>query len=118
MPFIYYGRSTFQLSEADKTYFKRLSIDTLYVKFFDVVWHSDSNAAEPVAVTQFLTPFLHNIEIIPTIFITNATIRYSEKSAIDRLAKNILTDSLYSKGVYHLYSMVSRKRCQRACILK
>jgi hypothetical protein len=86
----YYWRTTFHLSEADIAYFNTLHINTLYVKFFDVGWQSDTQMAVPLTITQFASPIPQHIEIIPTIFITNATMQNIDEPAIEQLAEKIL----------------------------
>jgi hypothetical protein len=86
----YYWRSTFELTESDIERLEVLHVQTLYVKFFDVDWEPDSRTAIPVAVTHFKTPLPSNIALIPTVFITNDTLKNLQLSEIEDLAHNIL----------------------------
>lgn len=86
----YYWRSTLELTEADITRMQELRIRALYVKFFDVDWDGERNMAIPLGVTQFNTAIPSGIELIPTIFITNSSLKNLHVDEIEPLAKKML----------------------------
>ncbi len=62
----------------------------LYVKFFDVDWDPKRMLAVPKGVLGFNTLAPKDLEIIPTVFITNRTLLNSPKGSIPSLSHNIL----------------------------
>ncbi len=90
----YYWKSIFKLSNKEKIALETLKVNTLYLKFFDVVWDSKTYKAFPIAQIDIKdTAYLHkNIHtIIPTIFITNESILKIDSATINQLANNIFT---------------------------
>lgn len=85
----YYWRSVFKLSERERSYLKDLSVNHLYIKFFDVTWDQIQNTSKPVAKILFSEKPPRNILIIPVVFITNETVQQINAAAIDSLAFNI-----------------------------
>jgi hypothetical protein len=83
----YYWRSVYKPGEKEKAILKDLSIDHLYIKFFDVVWDPLQNTPRPVAKVLFSeTP---STTITPVVFITNETLQNIKPEAVDSLANNI-----------------------------
>ena len=86
----YYWRTVFDLSSADLDYLCKLRVGKLYVKFFDVDWFDSSlRGAFPVAPVRFASKFPANMEIVPTVFLTNATMRRIPPNDIPTLAEQI-----------------------------
>ena len=86
----YYWRTVFDLSSADLDYLRTLRVGKLYVKFFDVDWFDSSpRGAFPVAPIRFASKFPANMEIVPTVFLTNATMRRIPPNDIPTLAEQI-----------------------------
>lgn len=86
----YYWRTVFDLSSADLDYLRDLRVGKLYVKFFDVDWFDSSpRGAFPVAPVRLASEFPANIEIVPTVFLTNATMRRIPPNDIPTLAEQI-----------------------------
>lgn len=89
-PAFYHWQTNFSLTQSEKKYLENLSIKKLYVKFFDVDWNGKMQESLPVAEVILDTTDLKNIEIIPTIFITNRSLKNYPLEKIDLLGKNIL----------------------------
>ncbi len=87
----YYWKSVFQLADNEKVLLKRLNIEKLYVKFFDVAWSNKNHQAIPVAYIQFKDSIPANIKIIPVIYITNESLVQTPDTELKKLAANIQT---------------------------
>jgi hypothetical protein len=85
----YYWRSVFKTTGKEKGYLKDLSIQNLYVKFFDVVWDPLQMGAKPVAKVLWSDAPPQNLRITPVVFITNETIQNLDVDGMDSLASNI-----------------------------
>ncbi|GMT48537.1 MAG: hypothetical protein IEMM0008_0076 [bacterium] len=89
-PAFYYWRTTFHLSAAETNYLQAMGAKKLYVKFFDVDWDSTRMLPVPKGALSFNTYPPKDLEIIPTVFITNRTLLNSPEGAIRSLSHNIL----------------------------
>lgn len=87
----YFWKSTFKLSQSEQEILANLKVKKLYVKYFDVDWDSSTNQAMPKAIIQFQENFPLKVELVPTIFITNRTLKNIPSSNINPLAINILS---------------------------
>lgn len=76
---IYYWRTTFELSAADKSFLQRHDIRRIYLRMFDVAaeLNPDNNTYEavPIATTRFAAAIPNHIEIVPTVYITLDALR-------------------------------------------
>lgn len=63
----------------------------LYAKFFDVDWDESTQTAVPQAIISIDSSSLRDLELIPTIFITNRTFQHLDFEKIPGLAKKIWT---------------------------
>lgn len=66
---IYYWRTTFKLSDAEKEFLKKHDVAKLYVRFFDVDGDCQGNVT-PEATIKFNDSVPNGIDIVPTIYIT------------------------------------------------
>ncbi len=89
-PAFYYWRTNFHLSASEINYLQATQVKKLYVKFFDVDWDPIRMLAVPKGVLSFNTLAPKDLEIIPTVFITNRTLLNSSKGSILSLSHNIL----------------------------
>lgn len=89
-PAFYHWQTNFSLSQSEKDYLQDFSIKKLYVKFFDVDWNGRMQEPLPVAEVILDTTGLENIEIIPTIFITNRSLKNYPLEKMELLGENIL----------------------------
>ncbi len=85
----YYWKSVFTLRPEDRDYLRRMKIDKLYVKFFDVVWETAHNQPVPVSVVRFASKMPAGIAVVPTVFITEEVLRRSPADGLPRLAADI-----------------------------
>lgn len=92
-PAFYYWKSQAVLNTTEQNSLKQYA-RKLYVKFFDVAWNAPQQRAMPVAKVQvaentrsFLTT--NQIQVVPTVFITNETIQLLDSPAVLSLADQI-----------------------------
>lgn len=86
----YYWKSAVRLSSFEKKETDSLHANTIYLKFFDVNWNSNTGKPAPVAqVTIDDTSFLKTKKIIPVVFITNECIFKLDSLQAIPLAENI-----------------------------
>jgi hypothetical protein len=69
----YYWKTHFELSQEEKKALAELEVKKIYVKFFDIDWSAEQQAAIPLATVTFDTSKIDLQNIIPTVFITNRT---------------------------------------------
>ncbi len=87
----YYWKSVFRLSSVEKQTLSQLQVSRLYVKFFDVDWNDETRQALPVAEIRFAEPVPASLTVVPTVFITNRTMRQIPESQLDDLAHKLVT---------------------------
>ncbi len=87
-PSFYHWQTEFQLTEFETRYLDSLKVKKLYLKFFDVDWDAQKKQPVPLASLRFSSQ-LPDIAIIPTVFITNRTLRHLEEDKLEDLAKKI-----------------------------
>lgn len=85
----YYWKSIVKLDATDNERLKQLHVGRFYVKCFDVVWDETQAQAIPVAEARFVSKLPPDIEVIPTVYITNETLKKTPSSAIPNLANRI-----------------------------
>ena len=82
----YYWKTVFRTDSAQSTLLKQAAANTVYLRFFDVVWDEQKQAALPNAVfrtDQDLKP----LHITPVIFITNRVFQQLQGKETDSLAR-------------------------------
>lgn len=90
----YYWKSTLAFAATEQKALETLQVKKLYVKFFDVVWDATAQRPVPVAKVQFTNPAAgwlthHNVEIIPTVFITNECMQLVDSNQLPQLATHL-----------------------------
>ena len=86
---VYFWKTKFNLSKEESSWLKETEIKKLYVRFFDVDWNPNINAAVPVGDVTIETKKVDGVVIIPVVFITNRTFTNLPDSLIAELSKNI-----------------------------
>lgn len=87
-PAIYHWKTTFQPTRFEQQNLRRLGVEKLYIRFFDVDWNPQINEATPKATVRFTTPTA-GYTVVPVVFITNRTLQQLSMTAIPILAQNI-----------------------------
>jgi hypothetical protein len=90
----YYWKSSFSLNAQQARLLKETAHNTVYLRFFDVVWDNQSHRALPNAVVRFDQP-VNQFSVTPVIFIANKTFEMVKDNAIDSLA--IYSDALINR---------------------
>jgi hypothetical protein len=85
----YYWKTVFNLTPKEQQTLTDLSIQKLYVKFFDVDWYEEKLFAQPVAKSIFNQSPPANIPITPVVFITQEPLQHLDAKDLDSLAANI-----------------------------
>jgi len=86
-PAFYHWKTELSFSESEKNYLRKSNVKKLYMRVFDVDWKGGQ--AVPLAQLQSETMLPPDIEIIPTLFITNRTLRNIADKDIPIIANNI-----------------------------
>jgi hypothetical protein len=114
-PAFYFWKSNFNLTANEKQTLQTLNVNTLYLKYFDVVWNTQTQKPQPIAQIEIKdSRFLSNqkIKIIPTIFITNETLSKINKIEVPNLATSIIS---LAQKITSLYNLTNITQIQIDC---
>jgi hypothetical protein len=89
-PGFYYWKTDYKLNDFEKGQLDLLKIKTLYIRFFDIGWDENLKKELPAGQIQFSENPDTSLMIIPTVFITNESIKRLDSSLVPELAKNII----------------------------
>jgi len=81
----YYWKQSFQLNKVQTGILSETNTNKLYVRFFDIKWHTKALQPYPESIIAFR----HNSpvsDIIPVVFITNQTFEKLSQQGVDSLA--------------------------------
>ncbi len=67
----YYWRTTFRLSDTEKTLLSRHRVSRLYVRMFDIGWSDEAGRSVPVGRCEFSHAAPPGVEIVPVVFVRN-----------------------------------------------
>jgi hypothetical protein len=95
----YYWKNDFRLDGWDRALLSKLAVNELYIKFFDVVWE---NGPVPVATVKFSSKPPPGVEIVPTVFIANDTLKKMSPASVSDLADKISLKIRRTLAIYHL----------------
>ena len=87
-PAFYHWQTHLQIMPAERQLMDSLKVKKLYVKFFDIDLN-ENHQPVPHAIVNIGAGLLNDLEIIPTIFITNRTFKNISQKNIEILAENI-----------------------------
>ena len=111
----YYWKSNFRISDAERKAIDTLKVQTIYLKFFDVDWNSNTGAPLPVAqlrITDSSYIQSRRISIIPVIFITNECIYKIDPAQVNELAQKITS---LTKSIEENYTLTNISEIQIDC---
>lgn len=91
---VYYWRTTFSLSDAEKEFLKEHDVKKMYLRFFDVDYEYSNNGecVVPEATVQFRDSIPYGIEVVPTVYITMAAVidmQMTEDGYAERILKRV-----------------------------
>jgi hypothetical protein len=101
-PSFYYWKTVFELSSHEKEYISALKVNSLYIRYFDVDWNKKINQPIPVGEITFKTQPPENLEIIPVVYLTNATFIYLPENQVGVLAEKVLKEINYIQEYYKI----------------
>jgi hypothetical protein len=78
----YFSQSEDSLSHA-------MQLQHLYVRFFDVDWNSYKQEPQPIATIRDVDYRMRNLQITPSIFVSNSVLLQSDRIQLDSLALRI-----------------------------
>ena len=90
-PAFYHWQTKLALTPEENAYLENLRAKKIYAKFFDVDWDFVREEAVPKATVQINRSVIEELEIIPTVFITNRTFSQIGDDAIPDLVTKILS---------------------------
>lgn len=80
---VYYWKTVFQWKEYDQDFTNKHGIKRLYLRLFDVDLDKESNMAVPIATIRFIDHVPEDLEIVPVVYITTASLKDIEYHAND-----------------------------------
>ncbi len=83
---VYYWRTDLHLDSIERAFLKTYQINKVYCRYFDVVMNDESEGPIPNATITFSDTLPSNVELIPTIYITEDCMHQKH----ERLAKKIV----------------------------
>ena len=98
-PAYYHWQTRLALSLAEQEHLEGLNANKIYVKFFDIDKTGNQDEPVPIAILEVDSASFMPKTIVPTIFITNRSLRGLDETAIDLLADRLynLIDRLIGK---------------------
>lgn len=92
-PAFYHWKSVFNPTASDLATLKTNGSNTIYLRFFDVAWDETYLKPSPIAQVRIADSYFiksNQLQIIPTVFITNECIKNIQTEQCNSLAENIL----------------------------
>ena len=112
---VYYWRTDFRLDSTERAFLSLYNINKVYCRYFDVVM-SEEQGPIPNATITFSDSLPTEVEIIPTIYITEDCMHQEPKGLAEKLVKRIqqMNETNDIKGVQEIqidcdYTAKSRK---------
>ena len=87
---VYYWRTDLRLDSTEKAFLRKYDIKKLYCRYFDVVMKDGAAEPTPNATLKFSDTLPDNIEIIPTIYITEDCMHKSYKDLAKKIVNRVL----------------------------
>jgi hypothetical protein len=84
-----YWKTDHYTNSTDDSLAKSMRVKHLYVRFFDVDWNPYVNEPQPVATIRSVNWNTEQMEITPSIFVTNEVVILASKKQLDSLADRI-----------------------------
>ena len=114
---VYYWRTDLRLDSTERTSLQQYHINKVYCRLFDVVLNDESEGPMPNATLTFSGLLPNDIELIPTVYITENCMHKSYKDLAEKIVKRILqmNETNNIKGVHEIqidcdYTARSRMR--------
>lgn len=101
----YHWQTNFELSTKESQFIDSLKMKRCYIKFFDIDWDFQQQQAIPHASLDVSSHLSSNIQIVPTIFITNRTFQHIPTVAIKELSTRITEKILQQSTNFPAHSI-------------
>ena len=86
---VYYWRTDLRLDSTERAFLKQYNIKKVYCRYFDVVMGDSSIGPRPNATISFSDSLPDDIEIIPTIYITEDCMHKPHKDLAEKVVQRI-----------------------------
>ena len=86
---VYYWRTDLKLDSTEQAFLQRYHINKVYCRYFDVVMNEKDAEPKPNATISFSGTLPDNIELIPTIYITEDCMHQSHQGLAEKIVKRI-----------------------------
>ena len=87
---VYYWRTDFRLDSTEKAFLQHYHINKVYCRYFDVVINDEAEGPMPNATITFSDSLPEDIELIPTIYITENCMHKRYPDLAEKIVKRIL----------------------------
>lgn len=110
----YYWKTDFSISASQNDLLLHLSVNTLYIKFFDVTWEQGAGTAVPAAdiINNDSLGFAGQFKMVPVIFITNESLQNISDLQVPVLASKM---SKHLKGLLDQFDIFAPQEIQLDC---
>ncbi|MFW6237779.1 MAG: hypothetical protein ACOC5A_00915 [Halanaerobiales bacterium] len=98
----YYWRSNLTLEEEESSALEELEVDKLYLKFFDVVRENDKTIPRAELSVDKKINIPDGVQVLPTVYITNQTLKVMKRDDLPHLAENIYRQVEYILQAHEL----------------
>ena len=87
---VYYWRTDLRFDSTERAFLNNYNINKVYCRYFDVVMSPDSDEPKPNATITFSDTLPDNVEIIPTVYITEDCMHKRHKGLAEKIVKRIM----------------------------
>ena len=86
---VYFWRTDLRLDSTEKAFLQQYHINKVYCRYFDVVMNDDGTEPKPNATISFSEILPADIEIIPTVYITEDCMHQKHAALAEKIVKRI-----------------------------
>ena len=86
---VYYWRTELRLDSTEHAFIAQYNIRKVYCRFFDVVINGEEDGPVPNATIAFSTAFPDDVEIVPTVYITEDCMHEWHEGLAEKLVQRI-----------------------------
>ena len=86
---VYYWRTDLRLDSTERAFLSQYHINKVYCRYFDVVMNDEGTEPKPNATISFSDTLPSDIEIIPTIYITEDCMHQKHEGLAEKIVKRI-----------------------------
>ena len=86
---VYFWRTDLRLDSTEKAFLSQYHINKVYCRYFDVVMSDDGAEPKPNATISFSDTIPDNIEMIPTVYITEDCMHQPHQGLAEKIVKRI-----------------------------